>query len=71
MGYWLEVGTGRKNDDGTFDTFMDRTPIGGFNGHVAHRPIGSPPPSLPQATKPERPGERDDDDEGDDEESEG
>jgi hypothetical protein len=60
MGYWLEVGTGRKNEDGTFDSFMDRTPIGGFNGHVSHRPIGSPPPSVPQA-KPQRPGEEGDD----------
>jgi hypothetical protein len=60
MGYWLEVGTGRRNEDGTFDSFMDRTPIGGFNGHVSHRPIGSPPPSVPQA-KPQRPGEEGDD----------
>jgi hypothetical protein len=64
MGYWVEIGTGRLNADGTFDTFMDRTPIGGFNGHAAHRLIGSPPPGLPQA-KPERPGESDD--EADDE----
>jgi hypothetical protein len=63
QGRWLEVGTGRQNDDGTFDTFMDRTPLGGFNGHVSLRPIGSAPPSLPQA-KPQRPD--DDDDSADD-----
>jgi hypothetical protein len=60
MGYWVEVGTGRKNEDGTFDSFMDRTPINGFNGHVAHRLIGSPPPSTPEM-KPERPDESGDD----------
>jgi hypothetical protein len=59
-GYWLEIGLGRENGDGSFESFLDRTPIGGFDGHVVFRPRGSgqpPPPDL----KPQRPGEKADD----------
>jgi hypothetical protein len=44
---WLEVGTGRHNQDGSFQAFLDRTPIGGWTGAVYFAPIGSPPPEPP------------------------
>ena len=59
QGYWVEIGSFRKNDDGTYDAFLDRTPIGGFGGHVAFRLIGSGPPSQPKAS-PHRPGQNND-----------
>jgi hypothetical protein len=45
---WLEVGTGRQNPDGSFQAFIDRTPIGGWTGAVYFAPIGSKPPEPPQ-----------------------
>jgi hypothetical protein len=51
---WLEVGTGRQNEDGSFQGFIDRTPIGGWTGAVYFAPIGSLPPLPP----PDRPDER-------------
>lgn len=58
QGRWLEVGTGRLDKDGKFHTFMDRTPIGGFNGYVFLAPIGSGPPAVEQ--QPHRPDNEDD-----------
>jgi hypothetical protein len=49
---WLEVGTGRQGEDGSFTAYLDRTPIGGWTGYVHFAPIGTAPPALP----PERPG---------------
>lgn len=48
---WLEIGTGRLDDNGAFHGFLDRLPIGGFTGYVQFVPIGTQPP-LPE---PERP----------------
>lgn len=50
---WLEIGTGRLNKDRTFDSNLDRMPIGGFSGHVHFIPIGQKPPE----SEPERPDE--------------
>jgi len=52
-GKWLEIGTARQDGDGVFHAFLDRTPIGGFNGYVYFVPIGAEPPLF----EPERPGE--------------
>ena len=49
---WLEVGTGRQGEDGSFTAYLDRTPLGGWTGYVHFAPIGQEPPPLP----PERPG---------------
>jgi hypothetical protein len=50
-GKWLEIGTARHENDGVIHLFLDRTPIGGFNGYVYLSPKGMKPPD-PQ---PERP----------------
>jgi hypothetical protein len=58
---WLEVGAARLEKDGVCHVFMDRLPVGGFNGYLYLAPIGAPPPSPdPQ---PQRPGDNEDDDE--------
>jgi hypothetical protein len=44
---WLEIGSGRQNADGSFQAFLDRTPLGGWTGAVYFAPIGSPPPEPP------------------------
>jgi hypothetical protein len=55
---WLEIGKGRQDRDGTFQSFLDRLPIGGFNGYVYFAPIGAPPPEVDDvSSEPERPGE--------------
>ena len=58
-GRWLEIGTARQDSDGVIHAFLDRTPIGGFNGYVYFAPIGAQPP-LPE---PERPAQRSDEEE--------
>ena len=50
-GRWLEIATGRLDSDGVFHAFLDRTPIGGFNGYVHFAPIGTQPP-LPEPDRP-------------------
>jgi hypothetical protein len=57
-GRWLEIGTGRQDADGVIHVFLDRTPLGGFNGYVYLAPIGSQPP----ISEPERPAEVSDSD---------
>lgn len=52
-GRWLEIGTARQESTGVIHLFLDRTPIGGFNGYVYLAPIGAQPPQ----SEPERPGE--------------
>jgi hypothetical protein len=35
---WLEIGVGSAHSDGKgFDLYLDRLPVGGFNGHVLVR----------------------------------
>ena len=48
---YLEVGTGRQDSDGTFHAFLDRLPIGGFNGYIHFVPKGTEPPQ-PEPTRP-------------------
>jgi hypothetical protein len=50
-GRWLEIGTARQDSSGVIHAFLDRTPIGGFNGYVYFAPIGTQPP-LPEAERP-------------------
>ena len=50
---WLEIGNGRIDDSGLAHIFLDRLPVGGFNGYICLAPIGSRPPSLEAA--PRRP----------------
>lgn len=52
-GRWLEIGAARQEDTGVIHLFLDRTPIGGFNGYVYLAPIGAQPPQ----SEPQRPGE--------------
>jgi hypothetical protein len=50
-GRWLEIGTARQDANGVIHLFLDRTPIGGFNGYAYLAPIGAQPPQ----SEPERP----------------
>jgi hypothetical protein len=52
-GKWLEIGNARQDSAGVIHVYLDRTPIGGFNGYAYLAPIGAQPP-LPE---PERPGQ--------------
>jgi len=52
---WLEIGTGRCGEDGSFTAYLDRTPLGGWTGYVHFVPVGKEPPPLAVAT-PHRPG---------------
>ena len=56
-GRWLEIGTARQDDTGIIHVFLDRTPIGGFNGYAYLAPVGAQPP-LPE---PQRPAQSSDD----------
>jgi hypothetical protein len=40
---WLEIGVACLSDGGGFDLFVDRLPVGGFNGHILVRPNGTTP----------------------------
>ena len=58
---WLETGNGRQDINGVFHVFLDRLPVGGFNGYVYFAPIGAEPPLF----EPERPAQRSDAEEED------
>lgn len=58
-GRWLEIGTARQDRSGVIHVFLDRTPIGGFNGYAYLAPMGAQPP-LPE---PERPAQHSDEQE--------
>lgn len=51
LGRWLEIGTARADKDGVMHVFLDRMPIGGFNGYAYLSPIGIQPP-LPEPEPP-------------------
>lgn len=53
FGRWLEIGNARIESDGIGHVFLDRTPVGGFNGYVYLSPTGVKPPD-PEPT-PQRP----------------
>jgi hypothetical protein len=53
-GRWLEIGTARQDSTGVIHLFLDRTPIGGFNGYAYLAPAGTQPP---QPEPPQRPGD--------------
>jgi hypothetical protein len=65
-GRWLEVGTARQDSTGVIHVFLDRTPVGGFNGYAYLAPIGAQLP-VPQP-QPQRPGEEGDAGDGGEEE---
>lgn len=50
FGPWLEVGSGRIDQDG-IHVFIDRLTVGGWNGYVRLVPRGAPLP-LPQPQRP-------------------
>jgi hypothetical protein len=50
---WLEIGKARHDSNGVIHLFLDRTPIGGFNGYAYLAPMGTQPPPV----EPARPGE--------------
>ena len=53
---WLEVGQARYDShSGVAHIFLDRLPVGGFNGYVYLSPLGIEPP-LPEP-EPQRPDE--------------
>jgi hypothetical protein len=59
-GRWLEIGTARQDSSGVFHAFLDRLPVGGFNGYVYFAPTGTKPPD-PQPERPaQSPGEEED-----------
>jgi len=46
---WVEVGFAKHRSDGSgFDVFLDRIPVGGFNGHV-HILTDNTKPDVPTA----------------------
>ncbi len=52
---WVEIGVGALHEDGKgFSAFLDRLPVGGFNGRILFRPPEETP-AEPGAT-PTRPG---------------
>ena len=57
---WLETGTARQDSAGVIHVFLDRTPIGGFNGYVYLAPKGAQPP-LPEPERPAPPHEEEED----------
>lgn len=57
-GRWLEIGSARQDADGVIHLFMDRLPIGGFNGYVFIAPKGTQP-EFPEPERPVQPSERD------------
>ena len=59
-GRWLEIGTARQDSTGVIHAFLDRTPIGGFNGYVSFAPIGTAPP-LPEPERPAHPSAEEED----------
>jgi hypothetical protein len=50
----LEIGTARQDSDGVIHLFfLDRTPIGGFNGYAYLSPKGvKPPDPQPEPSRP-------------------
>jgi hypothetical protein len=69
-GRWLECGCARIENAGAdgHHVYLDRTPIGGFTGHIYLLPIGTLPVgfTLDDSRQPIRPDERqaDDDEDG-------
>jgi hypothetical protein len=59
---WLEIGMARIENDGSgnHDIYVDRLPVGGFNGHIHLSPIGVKP-EVPTQTQPARPSDGDED----------
>lgn len=42
---WLEAGMAVERDNGTIDVWLDRMPVGGFNGHILVPPDTTQPTS--------------------------
>ena len=54
---YIEIGAGCIEDNGAIRVYLDRLPIGGFNGFLHLLPEGMPPPDV----KPQRPAATSDD----------
>ena len=52
-GRWLEIGRARQESTGVIHLFLDRIPVGGFNGYAYLAPIGAQPPP-PEPERPHR-----------------
>jgi hypothetical protein len=50
-GQWLEIGCARLESDGAINLVLNRTPFGGFNGHIYLSPVGTEPPG-PEPRRP-------------------
>ena len=60
---WLDIGTARIEEDGrgNHQVYIDRLPVGGFNGRIYLSPIGvKPPEPTPEPQRPEQPVDADD-----------
>jgi hypothetical protein len=56
-GRWLEIGKARvEGKDKPAHIFLDRVPVGGWNGYVYLSPIGVKPPE-PEPQRPSEPSE--------------
>jgi hypothetical protein len=62
FGRWLECGTGRLEKDGAMNVYLDRTPVGGFSGHIHLAAIGAKPPVV--EPEPQRPDDDEESSEG-------
>jgi hypothetical protein len=65
-GRWVEVGMARLNAESGgvmgHHVYLDRTPIGGYTGHIYLLPIGVKPGDPPQPLRPaDRPADDDED----------
>jgi hypothetical protein len=50
---WLEIGVVSVHTDGKgFDVYLDRLPVGGFNGHVLVRAKGATPDEPARSPDP-------------------
>jgi len=62
---WLEIGTARYDEhSGVAHVFLDRLPVGGFNGYLYLSPQGVEPPPPEPEPEPQRTGQQDDAPEG-------
>jgi hypothetical protein len=51
---WLDIGVAWQRENGSFQAFLDRTPLGGWTGFIHFEPVENGVPPLP----PERPAEK-------------
>jgi len=62
----IDEGVARVESDGSINVYLHSLPIGGFDGHIHLRKIGTPPPIMSMSS-PQRPDAAGDADEPDSE----